>query len=60
MRKTTSSLASSITVNWCTYRGNKARGYEIFVMLNSAEHENLNAYKHKNIKKLSFVHAQKA
>ena len=36
-----------------------ARGYKTFLMLNSAEHEILNAHKYKNIKKLSNFQAQK-
>ena len=32
----------------------RARAYKIFSMLNSAEHEILNAHKFKNIKKFSF------
>ena len=31
-----------------------ARGYKTFFMLNSVEHEILNAHKYKNIKKFSF------
>ena len=31
----------------------RARGYKTFFMLNSAEHENLNAHKYENIKELS-------
>ena len=31
----------------------RARGYKTFFMLNSAEHENLNAHKYKNIKKFT-------
>ena len=34
------------------------RGYKTFFMLNSAEHEILNAHKYKNIKKFSFFQAQ--
>ena len=33
---------------------NRARGYKTFFMLNSVEHEILNAHKYKNIKKFSF------
>ena len=33
---------------------NRARGYKTFFMLNSIEHEILNAHKYKNIKKFSF------
>ena len=36
----------------------RARGYETFFMLSSAEHEILNVYKYKNIKKLSIFQAQ--
>ena len=36
----------------------RTRGYKTFFMLNSAEHEILNAYKYKNIKKLSIFQAQ--
>ena len=36
----------------------QARGYKTFSMLNSAEHEILNAYKYKNIKKFSIFQAQ--
>ena len=36
----------------------RARGYKTFFMLNSAEHEILNAHKHQNIKKLSIFQAQ--
>ena len=32
----------------------RPRGYKIFSMLNSTEHEILNAQKYKNIKKCSF------
>ena len=31
-----------------------ARGYKIFFMLNSVEHEILNAHRYKNIKKFRF------
>ena len=31
------------------------RGYKTFFMLNSVEHEILNAHKYKNIKKLGFL-----
>ena len=34
------------------------RGYKTFFMLNSAEHEILNAHKYKKIKKFSFFQAQ--
>ena len=34
-------------------RINTARGYKTFLMLNSAEHEILNAYKYKRIKKFN-------
>ena len=33
-------------------------GYKTFFMLNSVEHEILNAHKYKNIKKSSFFQAQ--
>ena len=33
-------------------------GYKKNLMLNSAEHETLNAHKHENIKKFSFFQAQ--
>ena len=33
----------------------QARGYKTFFMLNSAEHELLNAHKYKNIKKTNFL-----
>ena len=36
----------------------RARGYNTFFMLNSSEHEILNAYKYKDIKKLSISQAQ--
>ena len=32
----------------------RPRGYKTFFMLNSVEHEILNAYKYKNIKKFGF------
>ena len=32
----------------------RARGYKTFLLFNSAEHEILNAHKHKNINKFSF------
>ena len=32
----------------------RPRGYEIFFMLSSVEHEILNAHKYKNIKKFGF------
>ena len=35
-----------------------ARGHKIFFMLDSAEHEILNAHKHENIKKFSIYQAQ--
>ena len=35
-----------------------ARGYKTFFMLNSGEHEILNAHKYKNIKKFSFFQTQ--
>ena len=35
-----------------------ARGYKTFFMLNSVEHEILNAHKYKNINKFSFFQAQ--
>ena len=34
--------------------GPRPRGYKTFFMLNSVEHEILNAHKYKNIKKLGF------
>ena len=34
------------------------RGYKTFFMLNSVEHEMLNAHKYKNIKKFGFFYAQ--
>ena len=34
------------------------QGYKSFFMLNSVEHEILNAHKYKNIKKLSFFQTQ--
>ena len=36
----------------------QARGYKTFFVLNSVEHEILNAHKYKNIKKFSFFQAQ--
>ena len=36
----------------------QARDYKTFFMLNSAEHEILNARKYNNIKKFSFFHTQ--
>ena len=36
----------------------RARGYKTFFMLNSVEHEILNAHKYKNIKKYSFFQAK--
>ena len=36
----------------------RARGYKICFMLNSVEHEILNAHKYKNITKLSFFQTQ--
>ena len=36
----------------------RLRDFETFFMLNSAEHEILNAHKYKNIKKLSIIQAQ--
>ena len=36
----------------------RARGYKTYFMLNSADHEILNAHKYKNIKKLSIFQAQ--
>ena len=36
----------------------RARGYKTFFMLNSVEHEILNADKLKNIKKVGFFYAQ--
>ena len=36
----------------------RPRGYKTFSMLNSAEHEILNAHKYKNIKKFSFFQVQ--
>ena len=35
-----------------------AQGYKTFFILNSVEHEILNAHKYKNIKKFSFFQAQ--
>ena len=35
----------------------RGRGYKKIIMLNSAEHEVLNDYKYKNIKKFSFFPA---
>ena len=37
---------------------NRPRGYKTFFMLNSVEHEILNAHKYKNIKKLGLFLAQ--
>ena len=42
-------LLVSLTMNYW------ARGYKNVFMLNSAEHETLNAHKYKNIKKFRFV-----
>ena len=36
----------------------RPRGYKIFFMLNSIEHEILNAHKYKNIKKFGIFYAQ--
>ena len=36
----------------------RARGYKTFSMLNSTEHETLNAYKYKNINKFSIFQAK--
>ena len=36
----------------------RARGCKLFVMLNSAEHEILNALKYKNMKNFSFFKAR--
>ena len=36
----------------------RPRSYKTFSMLNSVEHEILNAHKYKNIKKFSFLQAQ--
>ena len=36
------------------YRVSRPWGYKTFFMLNSIEHEILNAHKYKNIKKFSF------
>ena len=40
------------------YHKIRARGYKTFFMLNSVEHEILNADKLKNIKKVGFFYAQ--
>ena len=37
----------------------RPRGYKTFFMLNSAEHEILNAHKYKNIKKSAFLGTDK-
>ena len=37
----------------------EARGYRTFFMLNSVEHEILNAHKYKNIKKSAFLGSEK-
>ena len=39
-------------------RKNKPRGYKTFFMLNSTEHEILNAHKYKNINKFAIFKAQ--
>ena len=36
----------------------RARGYKTFFILNSVEHEILNAHKYKNIQKFSFFQTQ--
>ena len=36
----------------------RPRGYKTFFMLNSVEHESLNAHKYENIKKYSIFQAQ--
>ena len=36
----------------------RARGYKTFFMLNSGDHEILNAKKYKNIKKFSYFQTQ--
>ena len=42
----------------CNPFKNWTRGYKTFFMLNSTEHEILNAHKHKNIKKFGFFQVQ--
>ena len=41
------------------YLENWPRGYKTFFMLNSVEHEIVNVYKYKNIKKCSFFQTDK-
>ena len=59
---------NQIQVNAYSFRGSnsaffmfasmiRARGYKTFFMLNSAEHDILNAHKYKNIKKFSIFQA---
>ena len=38
--------------------GTRPRGYKTFSMLNSVEHEIVNAHKYKNIKKFGLLQAQ--
>ena len=49
---------SYFKVYYIALKANTTRGYKTFFMLNSAEHEILNAYKYKTIKKFSFFQAQ--
>ena len=45
------SLLQDYTLKYVTFR---PRGYKTFLMLNSDEHEILNAHKYKNIEKFGF------
>ena len=49
---------SDISVDLIGYDPFRARGYKTFFMLNSVEHEILNAHKYKHIKKFGFFQAQ--
>ena len=46
---------SALLITTCLLR---PRGYKTFFMLNSAEHETLNAHHYENIKKFSIFQAQ--
>ena len=55
--KITLQLSYPCSFNFDFSRMTRARGYKTFFMLNSAEHEILNAHKYKNIKNFSIFRA---
>ena len=51
IRKVVHGTADSKDMHEAAYLSARPRGYKTFFMLNSIEHETLNAHKYKNVKK---------